>query len=110
MGDFYVPGPPVPKARPRVTGKRTFTPRRTKIYEEAVHLCYQGARFDDPVQVHVTFWMSDARRVDLDNLIKSLLDGLSGRAFLNDDQVVHIAATKRIDRENPRTEGTVLPM
>jgi len=110
MGDFHVPGPPVPKARPYVTQYRTFTSRRTREYELAVRLCYQGDLLEGPVQVCVTFWMPDRKRVDLDNLVKSLLDGLSGQAFHDDAQVVHLSATKQLDRENPRTEGTVLPM
>ena len=33
---FEIPGSPVPKGRPRVTRRGTFTPQKTKDYEQAV--------------------------------------------------------------------------
>lgn len=43
-------------------------------------------------------------RGDLDNYLKSMLDGLQGNLYENDKQIAEIHAYKRIDRKNPRVE------
>lgn len=44
------------------------------------------------------------RRGDLDNRIKIVLDALQGFAYMNDEQVVAIHATRHDDKVNPRVE------
>lgn len=47
------------------------------------------------------------RRGDLDNVLKTLIDGLQGTAFRNDEQVVQIVASRYDDARNPRVEVIV---
>ena len=48
-----------------------------------------------------------AKRGDLDNQIKVLLDSLKGFAFDDDKQVIHIDAKRFDDKKNPRIEVAV---
>jgi Holliday junction resolvase RusA-like endonuclease len=89
--------------------RRAYTPQETKDYEDALASYWDGPTFTGPVQVDVTFakegmdvTVQDATdgsmslRADIDNYIKSLLDGLQkGGAFPNDRQVVSVSAVKR---------------
>lgn len=109
---FTVEGPPVPKARPRVVNGHVYTPARTKVYEEAVGYAALAARTwdvptDRPVSVVAWFYMPNRRRVDIDNLLKSLFDGMQGVLLVDDGQVVDVEARKRMDRDNPRAEVCV---
>jgi len=93
---FTVDGEPVPKARPRLgRGGHAYTPSRTAAWEERVGWAYreaQGPEFHGPVQVALHFRRKSRRRADLDNLIKSVLDGLNGVAWQDDSQVKCIQA------------------
>lgn len=107
---FVVPGDPVPKARPRVVHGRTFTPERTRRAEQlvAAHARKAGARrLAGRVAVELRFFRATARRCDLDNLCKAIMDSLNGVAWDDDDQVVELHAEKALDRERPRTEVLV---
>jgi Holliday junction resolvase RusA-like endonuclease len=92
---FTVPGAPVPKARPRVTKTgHTYTPKRTKDYEDEVAGCfieaYQGARPAFPNQdvgLHVLVYESGKRYADVDNYLKIVSDALNGLAYTDDKQV-----------------------
>lgn len=127
---FVVPGEPVPKARPRFTmqgGKaRTYTPTSSAAYETTVgllaHAAMQGRepmRGAVHVQVQAFFpvphsWSKKrkaaaqwhASRPDLDNVVKSALDGLNRIAFADDGQVASIYATKAYS-DTPRLEVAV---
>lgn len=127
---FVVPGEPVPKARPRFTmqgGKaRTYTPTSSAAYETTIgllaHAAMQGR---EPMQgaVHVQVqaffpvpqsWSKKrkaaakwhASRPDLDNVVKSALDGLNRIAFADDGQVASIFASKAYSA-TPRLEVAV---
>jgi len=114
---FVAPGDPVPKGRPRFAraGKfvRTFTPKETLRYEERIaayaryHVEANPGPFpiDGPVQVDLTFVFRRPasrknarymdRKPDLDNVIKSCIDGLAnGGVLKTDSRVVTIHATK----------------
>jgi crossover junction endodeoxyribonuclease RusA len=60
----------------------------------------------DPVRVSVEIYRP-ARRGDLDNTLKVLLDSLRGYAFIDDAQVVEIHAYRHEDKANPRAVVTV---
>ena len=109
---FTVDGPPVPKGRPRIVKGHTYTPPRTKAYEAAVGYAALAARTwdaptDKPVSVVAWFYMPNRRRVDIDNLIKALFDGMQGSLLVDDGQVVDVEAHKFLDRDNPRAEVRV---
>lgn len=99
---------PKPKGRPRFTKSgRTYTPADTLRYQKAIGQAWDGPCFEGNVSVELTFLADEVEvriypmvdgatcsRADVDNLIKSVLDGLQGHAFLNDSQVVHVRGTK----------------
>lgn len=112
---FTVPGEPASKARPRFDGRglksRTYTPAKTKAAEEAVAWRFKaaGGRFNPDGEatyaVDMTFYNGTRQRRDVDNMIKLVLDGLNGVAWVDDTQVMEVSARKRFtDRESARTE------
>lgn len=50
-----------------------------------------------------------ARRMDLDNAAKILLDSLIGIAYNDDSQIVRLVAERYDDKHNPRVEVEVVP-
>jgi crossover junction endodeoxyribonuclease RusA len=50
-----------------------------------------------------------AKRGDLDNSTKILLDSLIGIAYTDDSQIVRIVAERYDDKRNPRVEVEVTP-
>lgn len=108
---FTVPGQPVPKGRPRHsrTGG-TYTPARTEQAEAEVAAQFrmQIVGYGPPrlsnFALSAMFHMKrdDA---DIDNLLKLLMDGLQGVAWVNDKQVRRLGyCAILVDRGNPRTE------
>lgn len=116
---FFIPGVPVAKGRPRMTKTgHTYTPKKTEEYEKLVKqsfitACGGNRITDKPVVVNILFRMpipksctkkqiaemeanlqKPAKRPDIDNLIKAVLDGLNGVAYFDDKQVVAISAAK----------------
>ena len=114
---FVVPGPPVPKARPRVTQYGTYTPKRTLDYEKAVYTAWKqqsGVVFqaDTPLIVYVYAHFAipkslsekkkqalvgqpyTKQRGDMDNIVKAVLDALNKHAFADDSAVCAIVALK----------------
>lgn len=108
---FFVPGRPVPKARPRIgKGGRMYTPALTKAYERLVAAYCMAARggrepLSGPVRVEIdaTYRLPKrghregdwhTGRPDLDNVVKAVLDGVNGVAFADDSQVCVLHASK----------------
>lgn len=116
---FTVPGRPVPKKRPRVAyqGRRavTYTPRETKDYEQAVGWAARP-HFRQPLEgmvgVNLQFFVARKdRRGDIDNLAKSVLDGLNGIAFADDRQIVGLDINlHECPRGQERVEVRVFPI
>lgn len=104
---FLIEGKPKPKERPRMTRRgRTYTPKATLEAEQRIRDAYSGPLFTGPVAIQMFFysdhtevaiyeeeWTSPLRG-DIDNYIKTILDGLQGKAFDNDRQVVSVSAEK----------------
>jgi Holliday junction resolvase RusA-like endonuclease len=138
--DVIVPGPCEPKGRPRVRRRgqhvRLYTPKVTEDYEERVAAYARlaaaelggwvvGRRVPLRLEVEVVcrrpgrLWrkVDDngerapvTVRPDLDNYVKSILDGLQrAELFADDAQVVELSARKVygriLDRENKGQEG-----
>ena len=123
MTIFNVYGEPVPKKRPRFTRTgRTYTPKETMTYEAEVARMAKSAMgssepLETPVAVYIYISMhvpasySAKRRDaclrgfekpikktgDIDNQIKTILDGMNGIVYKDDCQVVSIHATKKYD-------------
>lgn len=61
-----------------------------------------------PVAVRVLFYRSNHRKVDIDNLLKAVMDALTSARIWNDDsQVCEITARRWMGESNPRVEITV---
>jgi len=113
---FTVPGRPVPKGRPRFTKHGgVYTPKRTKEYEELVGWSYrtvQKSRYDGLVEVSIRLiYRSKKRLPDIDNVAKSILDGLNGAAW-DDDKCVaslHVGWEVRAN-EDERAEVVIRPL
>ena len=123
MISFTVEGTAVPKQRPRISGHRAYTPKRTKDYEERVldafRSSYRGfyPAFgkDVPVRICISViqeipksWSKKkraqaesgeivplSRNGDVDNIAKSILDVLNGFAYEDDCQVTTLIVTKQ---------------
>lgn len=109
--EFTIPIKPKSKGRPRATrAGGVYTDKATREYEKAIHQFYNESgftKFEGNVELHCTFYkdhivvnISDVNeesklRGDLDNMVKSLLDGLNGVAYNDDKQVVNLLAFKR---------------
>lgn len=132
---IIVPGPPVAKGRARSVVRcghiAHYTPRKTVQYENLVRFSAQqvigqSSILVGPIALKVSAYMtipkswakskkeeSNAGKVlptsrpDLDNIVKSVKDGLNGIAWLDDAQVTTIVASKRYDL-NPRLEIQIL--
>ena len=123
MIEFKVDGAAVPKQRPRISGRRAYTPKRTKDYEgrvlDAFRSSYSGfyPAFgkDVPVRICISViqeipksWSKKkraqaengeivplSRNGDVDNIAKSILDALNGFAYEDDCQVTTLIITKQ---------------
>lgn len=127
---FTVPGVPVGKGRPRFTRSgHTYTPDKTKAYEEMVRECWRtqsGRAFAGgipllvsivayfPVPKSVSRKKAEAmagtfhiNRPDADNLAKAVLDALNGLAY-PDDSAVQIDGCRKIYTNGaPRVEVAI---
>lgn len=129
---FTVPGTPVGKARPyfvrRGAYTGAFTPARTVRYEQEVRIAYitacgnrrhEGvlciiiaAFFRPPKGISKATraglfkgrWM--CKKPDVDNIAKAVMDGLTGVAYNDDNQVALLLVSKEY-AEEPRIEVTV---
>lgn len=95
-----IPGRPVPKGRPRlgVHGRKAYvyTPPKTKEYEELVGWVAKSVGcqpLNGPLLVKLHLYIK-GRSGDVDNYCKSILDGLNGVAYEDDDQVVELQVRK----------------
>ena len=99
MHKITIPGRPVPKGRPRlgVRGKTAYvyTPPATREYEKLVGWVAKSAGcrpVEGPVSVALSVYVKG--RLDADNIAKSILDGLNGIAYEDDDQVIELLVRK----------------
>lgn len=125
MFKFIIPGEPVAKGRPKLSRYGTYTPKKTKEYEEHIKQEWRKNGYKEPltgaVMVDIVFHRSIQKsgskavktakltgkvkptiKPDLDNYIKAVLDGLNGLAWVDDSQIVNISATKEYSLE-PKT-------
>lgn len=117
---FVIPGPLQAWERTARVGRKSITPRKTRIAEAQVGWLARQAMGTDgpvlerPVRLTVEVEMQQPLRLtkleraaidagtklptktpDIDNLLKTVLDGLNGVAFRDDAQVCEVRASKR---------------
>ena len=122
---FVIHTEPVGKGRPRFTRDgHAYTPERTRRFEAAVRAAALDFMkrmgtgripADIPISVHVvacfripTSWTKRKKaaaseqipRIDVDNILKAVLDGMNGILFEDDRQVVKAVAEKRYEEED----------
>lgn len=123
---FTVPGVPVGKGRPRVTAHGTYTPQKTREYEQKVRLCWKsqsGAVMPSgvPLMAEVIGYFPVPKsaskrrktamegkfhiaRPDCDNIAKAILDSLNGYAYHDDSAVQLDRVWKVYTNGAPRVE------
>lgn len=107
---FVVPGPPIPKGRPRFGSGHTYTPKRTEDHERKIAVYALNSKVKcsaKPLIVECWFFLDTHRRVDVDNLGKAVCDGLNRVAWKDDAQIIDLSLYKRYDKEYPRTMITI---
>lgn len=125
---FIVPGPAKAKERPRMgRNGRIYTPDSTHKYEKLVRECYgDNKSFEKKfIIMKIIFWFEIPKsyskekrqdcaegfirpsRGDIDNYIKSILDGLNKVAYEDDKYIYKIEAEKRYTEYEARTEITI---
>lgn len=135
--EFFVPGAPVGKGRPRVStvaGRpRLYTPAKTAGFEALVALAGRTAMAGGPpldCAVALTLdvclpipssWpkrkqaaarageVFATKKPDLDNILKAIADGLNGIAWVDDVQVVRETTQKRYS-DTPGVFVRILPL
>ncbi len=115
---FTVPGPPQGKARPRLGKGRTYTPQKTREYEELVRACFRAkapgilpstGKISLEMEIYMPIPRSASKTVrekmlsgeirpfkkpDSDNVEKAVWDALNGLAYFDDAQIVHNVTEK----------------
>lgn len=114
---FSVPGPPVPKARARIGRGRAYTPARTVRHERLVWAYAAKAQvrpLAGDIEVRCRFYLvrrpDPQHPLDVDNLLKLVLDALKGKGWTDDSQVADLHGRRFVDTENPRTEVEIEEM
>lgn len=107
---FVVYNRPVPKARPRLGNGVVFTPQPTKNFEALIRLnckkAMQRAGLECiqekiPLRLSLIFQYGNRKpglrptKPDIDNLVKSAMDGLNGTLFRDDALVCQLTSEKR---------------
>lgn len=90
---------------------RRFLTRGGKETKEAiaweVASQYKGKVLKGEVCLNIIFYVKD-NRSDIDNMLKALMDCLTGLIYEDDKQVVELHVIKMLDKENPRVELQVV--
>jgi len=136
--EFVVPGIPIGKGRPKVASRRgkfahLYTPQKTVSYEKLVAQCGQVAMVGRPLMLGALYvrltialpipasWSNKKRaaalagaiyamvKPDIDNVEKSIFDGLNGVVWRDDVQVVDVSKQKFYS-DNPGVEIFIRPL
>ncbi|MCC0701504.1 RusA family crossover junction endodeoxyribonuclease [Clostridioides sp. ES-S-0049-02] len=125
--NFTIDGEPIGKERPRMNTytKRTYTPNKTKHYEELIKWLYQSKvkhYFEGYIKMTLRCYYSIAKssskkvkeqkrnnvlrpskKPDIDNVVKIVADALNDIAYKDDTQIVEVVASKYYS-DKPRIE------
>ena len=134
---FKYHGEAVGKGRPRVSRRgnyvHTYTPEKTRVFEEALLLTFKASNskplpvYDKNIALKAKVligvpipksyskkkqalcrnrFIAPAKKPDLDNILKAIFDALNGAAFTDDSQIVEVFAEK-VYAEDPFVEVTI---
>jgi crossover junction endodeoxyribonuclease RusA len=108
---IVIPGEPLPMPRPRAKSG-VHVPKRIRSYLEQV--AWHGITPTpfppgEPLAVRVDCYRATRRACDVDNLAKSILDGLQRVAFGDDRDVFRLTVEKHLGCPNPRAEVSIRP-
>lgn len=101
-----LPGDPHPKGRPRFSRGRAYTAEADRDAEArtALSLSQQVSHpLTGNVALTCVFYRRTRRRVDVDNLIKHVMDSANGIVWRDDSQCTSLRGVVELDRDNPRT-------
>lgn len=120
---IVIPGQPVSKLRPRMTRNgHTYTPEKTVRYEKLVRdmwKVYGSENFgESPIRMEIDLYMKipkseskkkkeqmlnglikHTKKPDIDNVAKSIIDGINGLAYKDDSQIIELTVEKRYSDE-----------
>lgn len=108
---LILPFPPSANRYWRHAQGRTYKSDDARAYQAAVGWQCQALRLSPevgPITVTMRLYRP-AKRGDIDNSIKVLLDALNGYAYEDDSQIVELHAYRYDDKVNPRVEVDVEP-
>lgn len=127
---FKIPGSPKGKGRPRFYQGHAVTPKETREYEREIageYISAGGKKFDGYVEIKITAFfpipksttkkdrqlieqgiLLPAKKPDIDNIIKVVLDGLNGVAYGDDSQVISVFGEKKYS-DNPGVLVEIIP-
>jgi len=94
-----ISGKAVPKGRPRFTRSGgVYTPKTTADWEKHVRATWveqQGSkRLTGPISAYIYIMGDHTAKKDVDNMAKSILDGLNKVAYDDDSQVMRLMVSK----------------
>lgn len=107
-----IDGEPIPAARPRISGKRCYQPKRNVEYRQRVQMAASAAmKGAAPLEGSISATIRLYRKIkrtarifgDVDNHLKALFDGLNQIVFVDDAQIVRCVVEKFSDTR-PRVE------
>jgi Holliday junction resolvase RusA-like endonuclease len=113
MIEFVVPGTPIPLQRARIRGGQGgYLPRdsRSRDYRDRIQKAWMAAGrpvLEGPITFGARFYRADRRRLDLDNLLKAVLDALTGCVWADDSQVLRFSEVSLRRDPEERTEVRV---
>ena len=106
MTVVVVEGDPISKARPRFSqGGHAYTPKKTILGEKAIaaRVCHVQHMHSN-VAMACIFYRSTRQRIDVDNMMKAVLDGCTRAGIWDDDsQVTALVGVVEHDKSRPRT-------
>lgn len=103
-------GDPASKARARIVRGHAYTPAKTTAAQKSLAERMVGVRFLGNVAVACVFHRSNRQRIDIDNLMKLVLDAATQADVWDDDsQVTAVVAALEHDPGHPRTVVAFAP-
>lgn len=105
---FTIGGVPRAKMRPRQNTKtgQLYVPKEERVAVKEIRKVLEESwipRDNGRLVFACVFVRPDHHRVDVDNLLKLVLDAANGVLWRDDSQITDIAASLRVDKRRPRT-------